>query len=69
MVGVSKEEHQTIFTELEAVTKIQSIKSSNTIDGIVTRDESIATFVNQNSASLNHNEASHGITKLCGSHL
>lgn len=42
MVGVRKEEHQTIFTELEAVAKIQSIKNSNAIEGIVTSDERIA---------------------------
>ena len=46
-----------IFTELEAVAKIQSIKSSNAIEGIVTSDERIAAIVNQNSAPLNHNEA------------
>ena len=42
MVSVRKEEHQTIFTELEAVAKIQSIKNSNAIEGIVTSDERIA---------------------------
>lgn len=57
MAGVRKEKHQTIFTELEAVAKIQSIKSSNAIEGIVTSDERIAAIVNQNSAPLNHNEA------------
>ena len=57
MAGVRKEEHAKIFTELEAVAKIQSIKSSNAIEGIVTSDERIAAIVNQNSAPLNHNEA------------
>lgn len=57
MAGVRKEEHQAVFTELEAVAKIQSIKSSNAIEGIVTSDERIAAIVNQNSAPLNHNEA------------
>ena len=46
-----------IFTELEAVAKVQSSKSSNAIEGIVTSDERIAAIVNQNSAPLNHNEA------------
>ena len=46
-----------IFTELESVAKVQSIKSSNAIEGIVTSDERIAAIVNQNSAPLNHNEA------------
>lgn len=57
MAGVRKEEYGQIFTELEAVAKVQSIKSSNAIEGIVTSDERIAAIVNQNSAPLNHNEA------------
>lgn len=57
MAGVRKAEYAEVFTELEAVAKIQSIKSSNAIDGIVTSDERIAAIVNQNSAPLNHNEA------------
>ena len=36
---------------------MQSIKSSNAIEGIVTSDERIAAIVNQNSAPLNYNEA------------
>lgn len=57
MAGVRKDDYTQIFTELEAVAKIQSIKSSNAIEGIVTSDERIAEIVNQNSAPLNHNEA------------
>ena len=57
MAGVRKEEYTQIFTELEAVAKVQSIKSSNAIEGIVTSDERIAAIVSQNSAPLNHNEA------------
>ena len=57
MAGVRKEKYVKIFTELEAVAKVQSIKSSNAIEGIVTSDERIAAIVNQNSAPLNHNEA------------
>lgn len=57
MAGVRKVEYQSIFTKLEAVAKIQSIKSSNAIEGIITSDERIAEIVNQNSAPLNHNEA------------
>jgi len=57
MAGVRKEEHSQIFTELEVVAKVQSIKSSNAIEGIITSDERIAEIVNQNSAPLNHNEA------------
>lgn len=44
------------FFELEAVAKIQSVKSSNAIEGIVTSDARIAEIVNQNSAPLNHSE-------------
>jgi len=57
MAGVRKEEYAQIFTELEAVAKVQSIKSSNEIEGIITSDERIQAIVNQNSAPLNHNEA------------
>ncbi len=57
MAGVRKEEYARIFTELEDIARVQSIKSSNAIEGIVTSDERIAAIVNQNSAPLNHNEA------------
>lgn len=55
--NMRKGDYTEIFTKLEAVAKIQSIKSSNAIEGIVTSDERIAEIVNQNSAPLNHNEA------------
>ncbi len=55
--GVRKEEYAKVFTELEAIAKVQSVKSSNAIEGIVTSDRRIAEIVNQNSAPLNHNEA------------
>lgn len=57
MAGVRKEDYVKIFTELEAIAKVQSVKSSNAIEGIVTSDERISAIVNQNSAPLNHNEA------------
>lgn len=57
MAGVRKEGYIQIFTELESIAKVQSIKSSNAIEGIITSDERIAAIVNQNSAPLNHNEA------------
>ena len=57
MAGVRKESYEKIFTELEAVAKVQSVKSSNAIEGIVTSDDRIAAIVNGNSAPLNHNEA------------
>ena len=51
-----KNDYQKIFTELEKIAKIQSVKSSNEIEGIVTTDERIIQIVQQNSAPLNHNE-------------
>lgn len=56
MAGVRREEYLRVFSELEAVAKIQSVKSSNAIEGIVTSDSRIAEIVNQNSAPLNHSE-------------
>ena len=55
--GVRKAEFSTVFTELESVAKVQSVKSSNAIEGIVTSDQRIAAIVNQSSAPLNHDEA------------
>lgn len=57
MARVRKDEYAKIFTELEAVAKIQSVKSSNAIEGIVTSDDRIAAIVSGSSAPLNHNEA------------
>ena len=54
---IRKDEFQKIFTDLEKVAKVQSIKSSNEIEGIVTSDERIQEIVNQSSEPLNHNEA------------
>ena len=36
MAGVRKEEYARIFTELESIARVQSVKSSNAIEGIVT---------------------------------
>ena len=55
--NIRKEEFEKIFTELEKVAKVQSVKSSNAIEGIVTSDERIKAIVNQSSKPLNHNEA------------
>lgn len=52
-----KSEHQTIYTELEHIARLQSVKSSNAIEGIITSDQRIVEIVNQNSAPLNHDEA------------
>lgn len=55
--GMRKGEYGKIFTELEAIAKVQSVKSSNAIEGIITSDQRIQEIVNQQSAPLNHNEA------------
>ncbi|WP_270325375.1 Fic family protein [[Eubacterium] hominis] len=57
MAGVRKDDNINVFTALEAVAKVQSVKSSNAIEGIITSDDRIEAIVNQNSAPLNHNEA------------
>ena len=53
---IRKDEYEKIFTELEKIAVVQSVKSSNAIDGIVTSDERIEEIVNQNSKPLNNNE-------------
>lgn len=45
-----------VFTELTEIAKVQSVKSSNEIEGIVTTDERIKEIVNESSAPLNHSE-------------
>lgn len=57
IANMRKGDYTQIFTKLEAVAKIQSIKCSNAIEGITASDERIVEIVNQNSAPLNHNEA------------
>ena len=49
--------HPDIFTRLENIAKVQSVKGSNAIEGIITSDQRINEIVNRNSAPLNHNEA------------
>ena len=57
MAGVRKADYVQVFRALEAVARVQSVKSSNAIEGIVTSDERLAAIVQQNSAPLNHSEA------------
>ena len=54
--SIRKSRFETVYSELEKIAKIQSIKGSNAIEGIITTDERIKAIVNQNSAPLNHNE-------------
>ncbi len=55
--NIRKDEFEKIFTELEKIAKVQSVKSSNAIEGIITSDERINEIVNHSSKPLNHNEA------------
>jgi Fic family protein len=52
-----KVNYPNVFTGLESIAKVQSVKGSNEIEGIVTSEQRINEIVNQNSAPLNHNEA------------
>ena len=53
---VRKSDFQKIFTKLESIAKVQSVKGSNAIENIITTDKRIEEIVNQSSAPLNHNE-------------
>ena len=50
-------DNDAIFWKLETIAKIESIKASNAIEGIVTTDERLRALVNMDSAPLNHTEA------------
>lgn len=52
-----KDIYSDVFSHLESIAKVQSVKGSNEIEGIVTSEQRINEIVNQNSAPLNHNEA------------
>ena len=51
-----KKEYPNIFTNLQKIAIVQSVKGSNAIEGIVTTDKRIEEIVNQNSNPLNHSE-------------
>lgn len=51
-----KQLYPEIFTALQKLAIVQSVKGSNAIEGIVTTDKRIEEIVNQSSAPLNHNE-------------
>jgi len=50
-------DNDAIFRKLETIAKIESIKASNAIEGIVTTDERLRALVNMDSVPLNHTEA------------
>lgn len=54
---IRKRDYKDIFTKLESIARVQSVKGSNAIEGIVTTDKRIDEIVNKSSAPLNHNEA------------
>ena len=54
--GTRKENNKSIYTELEKIARVQSVKASNAIEGIVTTDARIKEIVDGNSAPLNHSE-------------
>ena len=56
MAWSRSESHAEILSELASIAKVQSVKSSNAIEGIVTTDQRIHEIVNGNSAPLSHNE-------------
>ena len=51
-----KEQNKSVYTELEKIARVQSVKGSNAIEGIVTTDVRIKAIVNGTSAPLNHSE-------------
>lgn len=51
-----KDQFSDVFTELSRVARVQSVKSSNAIEGIVTTDARINEIVQGSSAPLNHSE-------------
>jgi Fic family protein len=53
---IRKRDFQKIFTALEIIAKVQSVKGSNAIENIVTTDKRLEEIVNQSSAPRNHNE-------------
>ena len=54
--SIRKDNNKTIYTELEKIARIQSVKGSNAIEGIITTDARIKEIVEENSAPLNHTE-------------
>lgn len=56
MAAIRKEDYEDVFVKLESVAKVQSVKGSNAIEGIITTDKRIEQIVNRNSAPLNHSE-------------
>jgi len=50
------EKNPEAFIALESIARLQSVKGSNEIEGIITTDKRIREIVNKNSAPMNHDE-------------
>ena len=57
MSDLRKEANKAAYAELESLAKIESVKASNAIEGIVSTDVRIREIVQDGSAPLNHTEA------------
>ena len=57
MTAVRRDGNAEAFRQLESIAKIDSVKASNAIEGIVTTDNRIRDIVGGGSAPLNHTEA------------
>ena len=57
LTDTRKKTDKEVFSDLELIAKVQSVKCSNAIEGIVTSDERIRDIITNNSAPLNHDEA------------
>lgn len=56
LANVRKEKNTSVFNKLESIAKVQSVKGSNAIEGIIITDKRIEEIVNNSSAPLNHSE-------------
>ena len=57
-VSVRKGQFESAYGELERIAKIESVKASNAIEGIVTTDARLAELMQDGTAPLNHTEIS-----------
>ena len=55
--SVRKGQFESAYGELERIAKIESVKASNAIEGIVTTDARLAELMQDGTAPLNHTEA------------
>jgi len=57
MTSMRRNENAAAFRQLESIARIESVKASNAIEGIITTDNRIRALVDGGSAPLNHTEA------------